>query len=484
MLFDKFAKPTDTRRKRHDARCRHIDVNGVTDATSPSHRANCSYRSRSTASHRSSRRINRRLAVSYLLTDRLPLIAASVLCALVLVFCAGCSFSSSDTESGGGAARTFTGIPNAASQASNTGMEEQQSVGDAIAQICVYMACTASPEERIKGPKDNPWYVPDDPRVHNLVTIVDATLKAWGGNYAYASCAQAACAAIAAAADPDIAPSKWPGGSDGSNTAHMDEPWQEGMGGSQGVMAVKWYCTQRPELYQKVGENLSESELEPGDLIVTNTHVMIYVGNEAARERFPDTDSNMYEASYSDGSAAGNCLYAGLTNRSDLRGTVFRLKKYNTNAAHEILDWKAMLGISDGSGSGSAGASSDAKALVEAVRSYIGSGYSDSGYNWTGSPSSSWFTCSGIVDCALGNPPRTNSPESLYKSVVEKGNYTTDRSKFKYGDLIFYYYAGREPGHVGVYIGNDKVIDSIPNGGVQIRNIDFSADVMGGGSYF
>lgn len=226
--------------------------------------------------------------------------------------------------------------------------EKNTQVGEEIANLAVAMAATASPEERIQGPNGDPWEDIGDPRLDNLVTIVDATLGAWGGNDAYASCCQASCAVIAAAADPDIAPSDWPGSMDGNSMSLVDDPWEEGMGGSQGVIAALWYCKARPEIYEEVGESLSEDELEPGDLMISNTHVMIYVGNEAAKKRFSDSDANMYEASFADGvGGTGDCFYAGLTHRSDFSGfTVFRLKGVNKDAAHKVLDWESMIDTS------------------------------------------------------------------------------------------------------------------------------------------
>ena len=61
--------------------------------------------------------------------------------------------------------------------------------------------------------------------------------------------------------------------------------------------------------------------------------------------------------------------------------------------------------------------------------------------------SSSYFTCSGVVDYALGLPTNSNSPETLYSQVVSRGTYTSDASQLKYGDLVFYRYGGRAPGH-------------------------------------
>lgn len=44
--------------------------------------------------------------------------------------------------------------------------------------------------------------------------------------------------------------------------------------------------------------------LQPGDIIVTttaeNSHIKIYVGNEAVKKRFPDSDADMYAASFQD----------------------------------------------------------------------------------------------------------------------------------------------------------------------------------------
>lgn len=117
------------------------------------------------------------------------------------------------------------------------------------------------------------------------------------------------------------------------------------MGGTAGPNATMWYCQARPDLYQKVGTDLSESELEPGDLLVSDTHVMIYVGNEAAKARFPETDANCYEAAYNDGvGGSKTCLYAGLTYRSDFSGfTVFRIDQINEDAAHDVLNWRGMV---------------------------------------------------------------------------------------------------------------------------------------------
>lgn len=226
--------------------------------------------------------------------------------------------------------------------------EEATDPGDDIAELAVYMAATASPEERIEGVQDDPWVDIGDDRLDNLVTIMDATLGAWGGNNAYASCCQAACGVIAAAADPDIAPSAWPENGSGSGRPPgliPDDPWEKGMGGSAGPNATEWYMSSRSDLYQKVGEDLSESELEPGDVLVSNTHVMIYVGNEAAQKRFSGTDANCYEAAFNDGvGGSGTCYYAGLTYRSDFSGfRVFRINQINDNAEHDVLNWHSMV---------------------------------------------------------------------------------------------------------------------------------------------
>ncbi|WP_133119509.1 NlpC/P60 family protein [Bifidobacterium primatium] len=115
--------------------------------------------------------------------------------------------------------------------------------------------------------------------------------------------------------------------------------------------------------------------------------------------------------------------------------------------------------------------------FVKRALAVIGSGYQPSGYVWTGSTSTSSFTCSGLVDFALGYPSNSNWPEKYYAMVSNK---TTDISQLKYGDLVFFHYAGRSPGHVGIYLGNGMMVDSAPGGGVQVRGIGSS--FMGGGT--
>ena len=121
----------------------------------------------------------------------------------------------------------------------------------------------------------------------------------------------------------------------------------------------------------------------------------------------------------------------------------------------------------------------DYSSLVDAAMSKIGSGYQYSGYTETGDTSTSSYTCSGLVDAALGRPSQSSSPESLYEEVGS--NMTSDISALNEGDLVFYSYGGREVGHVGIYDGNGHVIDSAPNGGVAVRDVDYM-DFVGGGS--
>jgi len=117
--------------------------------------------------------------------------------------------------------------------------------------------------------------------------------------------------------------------------------------------------------------------------------------------------------------------------------------------------------------------------MLGRVYDLLGSGYQYSGYSWTGDTDSSAFTCSGVVDYALGRDSQSSSPESLYEEVGSNMVYDVDQ--LQEGDLVFYSYGDREVGHVGVYIGEGQVIDSIPDGGVAIRDVDYM-DVVGGGS--
>lgn len=152
-------------------------------------------------------------------------------------------------------------------------------------------------------------------------------------------------------------------------------------------------------------------------------------------------------------------------------------------------------GSSTSSGSSSGGSSSgggasvapsgSASAMVQRAYSVIGSGYSYTGYKWTGSTSTSWFTCSGLVDYAMGYGPWSNSP-ATFRSKVRYLTY--DVNSLSYGDLVFFK-SGSRISHVGIYIGSGQMIDSIPGVGVGIRSITYIAgsdyrDFAGGGPIY
>jgi cell wall-associated NlpC family hydrolase len=125
------------------------------------------------------------------------------------------------------------------------------------------------------------------------------------------------------------------------------------------------------------------------------------------------------------------------------------------------------------------GVSDSVSEFVTRAFSIVGGGYRYSGYNWTGNTFTSEFTCSGVIDFARGLPSRSSSPESLYNEVGSRMVYNT--SQLNFGDLVFYAYGGRVPtGHVGIYIGGGQIIDSIPNGGVSIRDVNYMSFVGGG----
>lgn len=138
-------------------------------------------------------------------------------------------------------------------------------------------------------------------------------------------------------------------------------------------------------------------------------------------------------------------------------------------------------GSTGGGGGSSSGPTTSASNMVARAQSIIGSGYSYSGYYWSGSTSTSWFTCSGVVDYALGLSSHSNSPESLMADVKARGTWTTSVSELKYGDLVFFT-TSRYCGHVGIYIGGGEMIDSIPGSGVGYRTLSYIGGFIGGGS--
>lgn len=124
--------------------------------------------------------------------------------------------------------------------------------------------------------------------------------------------------------------------------------------------------------------------------------------------------------------------------------------------------------------------SGSAAAMVAQAYKAIGSAYSYSGYYWTGNPSTSWFTCSGLIDFALGRPTNSSWPASLYSEVEGLGNMKHSLGSLNYGDLVFTGYGS--VGHVGIYVGGGQYLDASYDG-VSVRAVNTST-FIGGGSIF
>lgn len=170
-----------------------------------------------------------------------------------------------------------------------------------IARTAVECACTASPDGRIKVSS------PHDRLVNDLtLTYVTKHDEEWDKLYNsgfrsyYASCSPAVLVAIrASGGDPN-----------------MDSL----ASGNQGA-----YFRAHPDLWEEMhfpSDAVIDEVCQPGDVINRPGHTMLYVGNDLVRERFPESDGNMYEASET------ARLYPGITTSGNGRvGSwwVFRL---------------------------------------------------------------------------------------------------------------------------------------------------------------
>lgn len=119
------------------------------------------------------------------------------------------------------------------------------------------------------------------------------------------------------------------------------------------------------------------------------------------------------------------------------------------------------------------------------VSSIISAAYGATGtpYVWGGESAGSALDCSGLTQYAYGTTgtyiPHNSGQQ--YNEVVSAGNFTSDTSQLNSGDLVFY---SGSSGiyHVALYLGDNQVIDAIPNGGVQVRDINYVDGYIGGGS--
>ena len=211
---------------------------------------------------------------------------------------------------------------------------------------------------------------------------------------------------------------------------------------------------------------------------------------EAARKAAEEEAARQQAQQQSGGSSTGN---SGSTGNSDNTGNSGNTGSSGNSGSTGNSGNSGNSGGSNSGNSGSAGGgstggnvsntpTSSANAMVARAQSVIGSGYSYTGYKWTGSTSTSYFTCSGLVDYALGYGPWSNSPESYLASVKARGTFTTSVGQLKYGDLVFFSSGGRYCGHVGIYIGGGSMIDSIPGAGVGYRTLSYIGGFLGGGS--
>ncbi len=103
-------------------------------------------------------------------------------------------------------------------------------------------------------------------------------------------------------------------------------------------------------------------------------------------------------------------------------------------------------------------------------------------YNLGSDGSDGYIDCSGLTSAAYGGTIPHYSYDQ-YTNSLNNGTFTSDLSSLQPGDCVYYSYdGGATTYHVALYIGNGQVIDAIPNGGVQIRDVNYCEGAIGGGN--
>ena len=122
--------------------------------------------------------------------------------------------------------------------------------------------------------------------------------------------------------------------------------------------------------------------------------------------------------------------------------------------------------------------------IVAYARKQIGCAYS-----YVPSGGREWYSynCSYLTTCAyraagLKVPTwqgHQNGDGSQSDWVRRAGHWTTHASELKPGDLVFFGSSPTYTTHVGISLGGNRMIDSVPDGGVQERRL-YSSFVGGG----
>lgn len=196
-----------------------------------------------------------------------------------------------------------------------------------IAELAMRVVPTATPQKPLHTPKDNSvggaWCKINDPRLYDYFKIMDSTIGSYpshdsnnpsraagiNNNNAYASCVQAVVGIVRATVDPDF--------ESGSPQLALDYLSQN---------TEKWELVAR----LPVGDRY-DTVCQPGDIIVLegfSNHFMIYVGNNLVREKFSNSDGDMYEASYSEN------RYPTITHHGVVGGTYARVYRFTGNGTH------------------------------------------------------------------------------------------------------------------------------------------------------
>ncbi|QOR36593.1 C40 family peptidase [Clostridium sp. 'deep sea'] len=112
--------------------------------------------------------------------------------------------------------------------------------------------------------------------------------------------------------------------------------------------------------------------------------------------------------------------------------------------------------------------------IVDKAKRYLGVPY----VFGSSATSSSSFDCSSFVqrsvyDAGLGKLPRTARSQASYLASSSNAKTITSKSQLQPGDLIYFknmgsHVAAGTVSHVAIYIGNNKIIQAMPNKGVII----------------